>query len=121
MGITRGWSVSESPLAAALRKRGIVWTPRWRLVTVTGGHLVGPAFWVGDGERPVVCDLSGAMQAFADLSTDDELREFVRVMQTGTREEQGEAVSAADQKVSRAWWEEQHKKTAGEGASRTGR
>jgi hypothetical protein len=97
-GITSGPRVDVSPLETRLKTSGIAWTPSWRGLHNTYRNAFGRAICYECGSAPPIYQLRPVLQEFAAASTDAELREFVRVMQSGTEAEQEAAVNAAAEK-----------------------
>ncbi len=102
MGITSGPHVEVSPLQARLTSSGIPWTPSWQFLHNTHRNVFGGATCYECGSAPAIYQLSPALKAFVGASTDAELRDFVRVMQSGTDAQQKAAVDAAGDKGFRA-------------------
>ena len=97
-GITSGPRVDVSPLETRLKKNGITWTPSWQFLHNTHRTVLGNATCYECGSAPPIYQLRPVVKEFAAASTDAELREFVRVMQSGTDAEQEAAVDAAGEK-----------------------
>jgi hypothetical protein len=92
LGTTRDVSAVESRLT----RMGAAWTPDWRGFSYSGTTLW--TAWRECGRMPPIYEIRSVLKAFADASTDAEMREFVRVMQTGTDAERRAAVEAAGEK-----------------------
>ena len=90
--------VDVSPLEARLRQSGVAWTPHWRFLHNTHRNLFGGALMYECGTAPEIYSIRSVLGDFASASTDDELREFVRVMQSGTDAERRAAVDGAGDK-----------------------
>jgi hypothetical protein len=101
-GITSGPRVDVSPLEARLKSSGIPWTRSWQFLHNTDRNVFGSATCHECGSAPAIYQLRPVLKAFAAASTDAELREFVRVMQSGTGAEQKAAVETAGEKGLRA-------------------
>ncbi len=97
-GISTGPRVTPSPLETKLAARGIPYAPSWRFFSSTGQTIFGTPRSFSCGSQPPVANLRPVIAEFAAAATDGELREFVRVMQTGTDAQQLVAVEAAGQK-----------------------
>jgi hypothetical protein len=97
-GITSGPRVDVSPLETRLTSSGIPWTPSWQFLHNTHRNAFGGATRYECGSTPPIRQLRPVLREFAAASTDAELREFVRVMQSGTDAEQRAAVEAAGEK-----------------------
>jgi hypothetical protein len=97
-GVTSGPRVDVSPLETRLKTSGITWTPSWQFLHNTHRTVFGNATCYECGSAPPIYQLHPVLKEFAAASTDDELREFVRVMQTGTDAAQKAAVDAACEK-----------------------
>ncbi len=97
-GITFGPRVEVSPLEMRLKSSGIPWVPSWQFLANTHRNVFGGATCFECGLAPAIYSLRPVLKEFAAASTDAELREFVRVMQSGTDAEQEAAVEAASEK-----------------------
>jgi hypothetical protein len=97
-GITSGSRVDVSPLETRLKSSGIAWTPSWQFLHNTHRTILGNARCYECGPAPAIHQLRPVLKEFAAASTDAELRDFVRVMQSGTDAEQKAAVDAAGEK-----------------------
>jgi hypothetical protein len=97
-GITSGPRVDVSPLETRLNSSGITWTPSWQFLHNTHRTILGNATCYECGSAPPIYQIRPVLKEFASASTDAELREFVRVMQSGTEAEQKAAVEAAGEK-----------------------
>ena len=97
-GITSGPRVDVSPLETRLKNSGITWTPSWQFLHNTHRNVFGGATCYECGSAPPIYQLRPVLKEFAAASTDAELREFVRVMQSGTGAQQRAAVEAAGEK-----------------------
>lgn len=97
-GISSGTRVDVSPLEVRLERSGIAWTPSWRLMHNTHRNVFGGATRYECGDAPAVFQLRPVLKEFAAAATDEDLREFVRVMQSGTDAERKAAVEAAVEK-----------------------
>jgi hypothetical protein len=100
-GVASAPAVSESPLAARYRKLGLTWQPDWRNVKGTYVSLFGRHIGSGHGPAPMIYPLASAdvQQSYLAASSDDDIREFFRVMSSGTEQEQKAAVEAACDKA----------------------
>jgi hypothetical protein len=98
-GITSGPRVEVSPLETRLKRSGITWSPAWRFLHNTHRNIFDAATCHECGSAPAIYQLRPWLKEFAAGSTDAELREFVRVMESGTEAEQRAAVDAAGDKV----------------------
>ena len=97
-GITAGPRLDVSPLETRLKASGITWTPSWKFVHNTHLSIFGRATCYECGRAPPIYGLRPVLKEFAAAATDAELREFVRVMQSGTEDEQKAAVDTAADK-----------------------
>lgn len=97
-GITSGPRLDASPLETRLRSSGITWTPAWRFLHNTHRTILGNATCFECGSAPPIYQIRAVLKDFAAASTDAELRELVRVMETGTDDQQKAAVEAAGEK-----------------------
>jgi hypothetical protein len=98
MGITSGPRMDISPLERRLRASGIAWTPSWRFLHNTHRNIYGGATCYECASAPAIYQLRPVLTEFAASSTDAELREFVRIMQSGTEAERTAVVDAAAEK-----------------------
>lgn len=98
-GLSRGFRRDVSPLEMELTRRGIAWTPDWWTLHVTDRNLFGGAMQYACGSAPEIYSVQRFLGPYAAAATDDELREFVRVMQSGTEAERQSAASAAENKA----------------------
>jgi hypothetical protein len=97
-GITSGPRRVVSPLETRLVAAGIPWTPSRSFLHNTHRNVFGRATCYECGLAPPIYQLRPVLQDFAAASTDAELREFVRIMQSGTESEQEAAVDVAADK-----------------------
>jgi hypothetical protein len=101
-GVKSAPRVEVSPLETRLRSRGISWTPSWQFLHNTHRTVFGVATCYECGSAPAISQLCPVLGLFASASSDAELREFVRVMESGTDAQQKAAVDAAADKALRA-------------------
>ena len=94
-GLTTGPRVDVSPLELRLKRSRIQSTPAWRTLHITHRNLIGRATCYECSSAPAIYRLRPVLEEFAAAATDVELTDFVRVMQSGTEEEQEAAVEAA--------------------------
>lgn len=97
-GISSGPRVDVSPLETRLTSSSITWTSSWRFLHNTHRNVFGGATCYECGSAPPIYQLRPVLKEFAAAATDAELRDFVRVMQSGTDAEQKAAVEAAGEK-----------------------
>ena len=95
LGITTGPRIDVSPLEQRLSAMGAAFTRDWRLLTRTDRNIFGGATRRGCASAPPIHSLGAALDLFLATATDDEVRELVRVMTTGTEAEQSAAIEAA--------------------------
>jgi hypothetical protein len=95
LGIHGGTRTAVSPLEARLKAAGIPWTPDPRFIHNTHRNVFGGAIKYECSSAPPVYSLRPMLHAFCACATDGELREFVRVMQSGSDAQQRAAVDAA--------------------------
>jgi hypothetical protein len=98
-GLTSGPRKDVSPLEARLVRAGVPWTSRWHTLHNTHRTLFGRATCYECGSAPAISPLRSCLQEFVDASSDEQIRTFVRVMESGTEDEQRAAVDAAGQKL----------------------
>jgi hypothetical protein len=88
-----------SPLETKLKIRGIQWTPSWQFLSTTYKNLFGRSIVFEDSSVPPIYTLRPILKEFAAIATDAELRDFVRVMQSGTEAEQRTLIDAIGDKI----------------------
>jgi len=98
LGITLSSRVDVSPLETRLKSSGIAWTPSWEFLHNTHRNIFGRAIVYECGSAPPIYHIQRVLNHYVSVATDDELREFVRVMQSGTKAEQEAAVEVAGDK-----------------------
>ena len=91
--------VHVSLLEQRLKESGISWVPSWHQLSSTHYNVFDRPARFGCGRAPPILHLRDVEAAFAGPSTDDELREFVRVMESGNDAQQKAAVDAAVEKA----------------------
>ncbi len=94
--------VSESLLAARYRKLGLKWEPDWKNVKGTYIDVFGRHVGSGHGSAPEIYSFAlspDLQQSYLAPSSDDDVREFLRVLSSGTEEEKKAAVEAACNKA----------------------
>lgn len=94
--------VSESLLASRYQELGLQWTPDWKNVQGTYVDMFGRRIGSAHGCAPEIYVLavhSDLQQAYLAASSDDDVRQFFRVMSSGTKEEKKAAVEAACNKA----------------------
>lgn len=94
-GITSGPRTEISPLETRLRASGIAWTPSWQFLHNIHHNLFGDVTCHECGTAPAIYQLRPVLQQFAEASTQTQLREFVRIMQSGTNAQRQATVQAA--------------------------
>lgn len=94
-GITSGPRTEISPLETRLKTSNITWTPSWQFLHNTHHNLFGDVTCRECGTAPAIYQLRPVLKEFAESSTQTQLREFVRVMQSGTDAQRQAAVQAA--------------------------
>lgn len=97
-GTSRGVVTQASPLELELCQRGIRWSADWRFLSEADRTLLGNATSRGCGVAPPIYQIRSVLGQFASASSNDELREFVRVMQSGSEDERRAAVDGAGDK-----------------------
>jgi hypothetical protein len=94
--------VSDSLLAERYRKLGLRWEPHWRNVEGTYRNAFGRSVGHAHGSAPEIYDLSMSrvlQGSYLAASSDEDVREFFRVMSSGTEAEKKTAVEAACDKA----------------------
>ena len=104
LGISMGWRHEASVLEKRLAERGVSWNADWRFVSARGSNLLGWRTQRSCGRLPRV--RCGSMDAFVARATDEQLRGFVRAMETGTDQEQAAMVEEC--------WNETWRRAGGE-------
>jgi hypothetical protein len=101
-GVSSSPAVAESLLAVKYRQLGLSWQPEW--VNVRGaftdifGRSLGSSHdWPAPEIYPLVHP--GLQQSYLAVASDDDVREFFRVMSGGSEAEKGVAVQAACDKA----------------------
>lgn len=98
IGLSRRTQMYPSLLEERLRRSRIAWTPEWRR-----SAIVEQSIW-GKGSRSRYYGWSYVrpihFREFLDGATDDEVRAYVRAMESGSLEQQEEAMRAAEAKGS---------------------
>jgi len=97
-GISSEPQIQESPLETRLNASGIAWSRSWQFLHKTRRNVFGGATSFGCGSAPPIDHLRPILGEVAAALTDEELREFVDVMQSGTDAEQNAAIEAVEQK-----------------------
>jgi hypothetical protein len=87
--------VQTSPLETRLKSREIPWTPSWQLLSATRHNIFGAVTSRACGDAPPIYRLQMFPQAPASSASDEELRAFVRIMESGTEIQKLDAVDAA--------------------------
>lgn len=95
LGITAGPRIYPSPLENRMTKMGVTWTRDWRSLNTTHETLTGQPTYRGCGMAPRIYELHPMLDIIEKSSSDQEIRQFVDVMQHGTDEQQREAIDAA--------------------------
>jgi len=91
-GLTRGPALDVSPLELRLKKMGTPYARDWRFLHNTHRTVFGRAMGYECGSAPPIYSLRPVLQDFANVSSDEQVRELVRVLTTGTEAEQRAAV-----------------------------
>ncbi len=94
-GRSSGEIVKPSPLEQRLSQDGISWTPDWRFLHNVRRTAFGRAAGYECGSAPPIYQIRPLLAAFARASSNEQLRDFVKVMQSGSEIEQKTAVDAA--------------------------
>jgi hypothetical protein len=102
-GVTFGPTVDSSPLELRLRTSNIPWTRDWRVLGHAHRTVYGNATMRGCGSAPPIIQIRSVLGQFANAATDDQLREFVRVMQSGAEPARTAAINAAGEVAMNAW------------------
>lgn len=98
LGISFAPRPDPSALDVRLTKMGVYWNPNWCFVSDVRYGIFG-CCGRGCGRAPAIYQLRPAMKEFVDASTDNELRAFVSVMQSGTDAQRSAAIEAAVDKA----------------------
>jgi hypothetical protein len=94
-GIASSPHADISPLETRLKTGNITWTPSSQFLHNTHHNLFGDVTCRECGTAPAIYQLRPVLKEFAEASTETQLREFVRVMQSGTDAQRQAAVQAA--------------------------
>ena len=86
-GLTSEPVVIASPLELRLKKIGVQWSRDWQALSVTDYSILGNVLVRGCSQAPVIYGLRVVLPQFVATSNDDEIRNFVHVMQSGTEAE----------------------------------
>ena len=83
-----------------MKTSGIEWTPSWQFLHNTHRNIFGGVtrYEYECGVHPPIYELRPVLTEFAASSTDEELRQFASLMQSGTAAEQKAAIEAAIEK-----------------------
>lgn len=100
-GWTAGPQIEKSPLERRLLEADIPWRPEWRFTHGTHRALLGNATCYSRGSVPPIYWLSNCQEPFVEASTDDEIRQFIHTMQSGSEQERHVAVAKANEKATR--------------------
>jgi len=87
---------NPSPLELRLKKSGLVYTPSWQGFGQVNYNAFGIETFRGCGSTPPIYRLSSLHTQFARLATDEELVAFVKVMQSGSDDEQDALIRATN-------------------------
>jgi hypothetical protein len=99
LGITAGPRVDASPLELRLINMGVQWKRKWTFLHNTHRNLFGDASMFECGFAPPIYQLRPMLGDFVAISTDEEIRQFVQIMQTGADDDTSSAVLAATEQV----------------------
>lgn len=99
VGVALAPVVTPSPLEARLNKLGIPWTRDWRTISVIEYAAAGPPLSRGCGSAPYIYGLDLSQPLVMAAATDDEVRAFAHIMQTGTEDRQRAACDALFDKM----------------------
>lgn len=91
-GISIGPRVERSPIEIRLNKMGVHWRRDWRFMSETGHGLLGAPTFRGCGSAPPIIELEPMQRAFASRASDAEVRDLLRVIQSGTPAPQRAAI-----------------------------
>jgi len=99
MGLHTSAGTQVSPLEKRLTQSHIAWTPAWQMLGRRHYNLFGNVTTRECGSAPPIYHMRPLMDEFVARATDEELRAFVNVMQSGTTSEQSAAISAACERM----------------------
>ena len=94
--------VSDSLLAERYRRLGLQWEPDWRNVKGTYRNVLGRSVGSGHGSAPEIYSLAlsrDLQRSYLTVASDADVREFFRIMSSGTDAEKRAAVEAACDKA----------------------
>ena len=95
LGIATGPRIDVSPLEQRLIATGTTWTRDWRVLTYREQNVFGGATSRACASAPPIYSFRSGLEDFVAASSDHEIRQFVRVIATGTEAEQSAAIEAA--------------------------
>jgi hypothetical protein len=95
LGISTPGVVAVSPLEIRLRKMGVQWNRDWRMISTTDQTIFGNVVGRGCGTAPPIFPLTTVLAGFVAASDDNQIRQFVRILQVGTEADQRKAIDAA--------------------------
>jgi hypothetical protein len=94
MGLWASERIETSPLEQRLKQAGIPWAAKWEFNHANQVNILGDVLvWECATGQPIY-HIRHSLGGFAATATDEQLREFVSVMESGTRAEQQAAVEA---------------------------
>jgi hypothetical protein len=98
--------VTPSPLEVRLCEAGIAWTPDWRVLGQSERNSFGVLVSRGCGIAPEIHQIVPVLEGYARVANEDELRQFVNVLQTGSDDQQRAAVKHAGEIGLRAMFDD---------------
>lgn len=86
--------IGPTALETRLNKIGFSWKRDWRFLSEVDGSLLSSSH--ACAKAPPIYEMTPIMNDFVANSSDNQVREFARIMQSGTEVEQNAAVAAAE-------------------------
>ena len=101
------FSTDSGSIVSGIEKRlvadGVGWTPDWQVLLQSRHNIYGDFTGTTSGKAPAMYFGQPVLDGFAAAATDAELREFVRIMQSGSATEKQAAMDDAWQKGFAIW------------------
>lgn len=94
-GLATTTAATPSPLEERLKAKRVNWRPDWVFLHRSPRNIFNRPLRRACGYTPPIYHLQRGLDEFVDRSTDEELVEFILIMQTGSEQEQRVAVKAA--------------------------
>ena len=98
-GLNEKLFVDISPLEVWMIENDETFSPDWQPLSLSRRNFYGGGVMAGSNTPPPIYRLRPAFDDFIAISTDEEIIEFVRIMESGIEEEQRKAVIAVEKKL----------------------